>query len=251
MLHRYVLNEWKSHLLVFIYYTKCSSGIWVSSVAPAFDSLIEAVARRNCCFWVRLFVPALHNICRAHIINTHIIFTHNAPAFSGRPTSHRAVPKRHHPSLIAETHVRSRVAFNQSSLRANRFDVVRGRCTRGEGERGCTTTKTTTAHANRFDGWNDQSRNDRNLYEFNRNDRSRCRSVRVRCERIEERIGAVGFAKGELYIAYLNLLMTFFYRNTRTRSRSRTWRIKISWGNVRWRKWFESDEMKKEMIMEK
>ena len=73
MLHRYVLNEWKSHLLVFIYYTKCSSGIWVSSVAPAFDSLIEAVARRNCCFWVRLFVPALHNICRAHIINTHII----------------------------------------------------------------------------------------------------------------------------------------------------------------------------------
>ena len=73
MLHRYVLNEWKSHLLVFIYYTKCSSGIWVSSVAPAFDSLIEAVARRNCCFLVRLFVPALHNICRAHIINTHII----------------------------------------------------------------------------------------------------------------------------------------------------------------------------------
>ena len=143
--------------------------------------------------------------------NKHTHNTHNAPAFSGRPTSHRAVPKRHHPSLIAETHVRSRVAFNQSSLRANRLVVVRGRCTRGEGERGCTTTKTTTAHANRFDGWNDQSRNDRNLYEFNRNDRSRCRSVRVRCERIEERIGAVGFAKGELYIAYLNVLMTFFY----------------------------------------
>ena len=39
------------------------------------------------------------------------------------------------------------------------------------------------------------------MYEFNRKDRSRCRSVRVRCERIEERIGAVGFAKGELYIA--------------------------------------------------
>ena len=247
MLHRYVLNEWKSHLLVFIYYTKCSSGIWVSSVAPAFDSLVEVVAWRNCCF-CSCVVCSRNSTFHLSRINKH---THNAPAFSGRPTSHRAVPKRHHPSLIAETHVRSRVAFNQSSLRANRLVVVRGRCTRGEGERGCTTTKTTTAHANRFDGWNDQSRNDRNLYEFNRNDRSRCRSVRVRCERIEERIGAVGFAKGELYIAYLNVLMTFFYRNTRTRSRSRMGRIKISWGNVCWRNWFESDEMKKEMIMEK